>query len=116
MIGIPILACLAVIGWEDGLGAMHFAEATVALLMCAGVAFLCSLKSKIWLLIAYAVGASQLIFLVFYSYGSAWRQWLHTPRDWVILLYVLGLTTGCGVWIAKLAAEPCVLAGGKRSR
>lgn len=44
---IPILVAVLMIGWPKGLGAMHFAEASVLLLVGFGVAMLVS--QKLWL-------------------------------------------------------------------
>jgi hypothetical protein len=116
MVLVPILACLAVIGWQDGLGALHFAEAVVALLLGAGVTFLSGLRSKGWLYLAYTVSVLQLGFTLFYSYGAAWRHWLSTPKDWMILIYTLSLVIVCGYLIRRTALEPISLVQREKKR
>ncbi len=93
----PILFCTIVIGWPRGLGALHFAEASVVL--CVGLAtwWLTSRKNPLWLMLAFAVNTAQLIFFILFSYGLHIKPWLTHPRDLAFLTIIISVVVLCGI-------------------
>ena len=102
---VPVLLCAVVIGWPKGLGALHFAEALVVLLIGYSVAYLGKLKRKVWLLVAYVVNSLQLVFFVGYSYKFAVGSWFSQPQDVLRLIVLLGVVTFGGWQILRLSRQ-----------
>lgn len=101
---IPIVLCAIVIGWPKGLGALHFAQATVVLFAGLGAWYLLRLKNKLWLMLAYLIGVAQLIFFGLYSYDFAARAWLSDAQDLVLIVSMLVVIVVCG-WLAYRIAS-----------
>ena len=102
---VPIIMCTLVIGWPKGLGALHFAEASVVLFVGLGVWFLLTLKNKWWLMAAYIINCIQLIFFGLYSYGFSTKVWLTNVTDLAIIVGLLGIVTACGVGVYMTASQ-----------
>jgi hypothetical protein len=94
----PTLFCVLLVGWPKGMGALHFAEASVAILIGLAVWFLLERKSKVWLWAAFAINCAQLIFFAMYSYNFNLRGWLH-PKDLACLFLMTVLLAGCAAGI-----------------
>ena len=92
---VPILLSTVVIGWPKGLAALHFAQASVVLLVGLGAALLVSLKNKIWILLAFIANIAQLIYFILYSYGFKEEEWMRSPQDitcLIIMIIIISLT------------------------
>jgi len=90
----PLLLCVLIIGWPKGLGSLHFAQPVIVLLMGMGVAFLLSLKHKIWLFVAYIASTIQLIFFVTYSYHFS--SLINNFKDVIQLAIMIIIVLACG--------------------
>lgn len=85
---VPIIACTLIIGWPKGLGSLHFAQASVVLLIGLAAWWLSRPRRAIWLWIALTLNLIQTIIFGLYSYNFDTAMWLNT-RD-VCTLAVLG--------------------------
>jgi hypothetical protein len=103
---VPVILCTIVIGWPRGLGALHYAEATVALFMGLGVWFLLGLKSKLWLVLAYLIAVAQVTFFGVFSYNFRVSAWLHSLHDVALLLSVLAVMGAVGWLVWRIANTP----------
>jgi hypothetical protein len=86
----PIVLSTIVIGWPKGLGALHFAQPAVLVMMALSVVFLIKLKNTAWVVAAYAINLGQLIFFLLYSYGFTIDDWSNSLAS-SVLLFVLFL-------------------------
>lgn len=100
---VPIILCTVIIGWPNGLGALHFAEASVVLFIGLSVSFLLKLRWKWWLPVAFLANCVQLVWFGIYSYGQSWRHWLGDPSDLVVLAFLVGVLVLCGWAVAVVA-------------
>jgi hypothetical protein len=96
----PVLLGALFVGWARGFGAIHFTQTSVALTTGLAVYYLFSLKDKRWALLAYGVNIFMLLYFILYSYQFKVSAWLKTPKDLVIMLYVLVLVCACA-WLFK---------------
>lgn len=102
---VPIILCTLVIGWPKGMGALHFAQASVVLFMGLGVWFLAKLKNPWWLVGAFVVNAAQLIFFGLYSYYFRAGVWLTSLPDLLLLVTLAGILVLCGIGVYLLAVR-----------
>lgn len=101
---MPVLLCTIVIGWPKGLGALHFAEAIVVLLIGLSVYYLDSLKNKLWLLVAFLVNIAQLVYFVGFSYRFSYGEWF-TGIDSVITLAIMAFIIASCAWLLYLISH-----------
>lgn len=94
---VPIIMSVVVIGWPKGLGALHFAQASIVLLIGLGAWFLLRLKRKFWLALAFLANTVQLVFFAVYSYNFQWRTWFTSFQDIVLLLCLVAIVGLCAV-------------------
>lgn len=94
---VPIILCTIIIGWPNGLGALHFAQASVLLAVGLACWFLLRFKNPIWFTLAYLANVAQLIFFIVYSYGPSYTTWLTRPRDILLLGILATIVVACGV-------------------
>ncbi len=92
---VPVVLCTLIIGWPKGMGALHFAEASVVLWMGLGVWFLFTLKNRLWLWAAFIVSVAQFIFFALFSYNFRVDGWLNL-QDIVQISGMLIIIAGCG--------------------
>ncbi len=85
------------------LGAMHFAEASVVLLIGLAVWFLLSLKHSIWLLLAFAANMAYAIWFMVYSYGFTISAWLGDISDLAMMFILVSIIALCGWFLPKVA-------------
>lgn len=91
LIFMPIILSVVVIGWPKGLGALHFAQASIVLLSACGISILLKSKhSKVLIRIAYLATLFHLIYFIGFSYGWEFSSWLNNYRDVAIILSILG--------------------------
>lgn len=103
----PILACAIFIGWPKGLGALHFAEASVTLLMGLGIWFLLTRKKRAWwILLAYAINLAQTIFFATFSYGFRVGAWVSSFGGIIRVAMLMGIAITCGLLAFYLAQQP----------
>lgn len=95
---VPVLLSTIIIGWPKGLGALHFAEAVVMLIIGLAVYFLDSLRNKIWLLIAFLVNVIQLVYFIGFSYKFAVGNWLSSLSALISLTFMVVILLGCA-WL-----------------
>jgi hypothetical protein len=93
----PILVCLLIIGWPKGLGALHFAQASVVLIIGLATSCLLMLSSKRWLLLAYIANASQLVIFTLFSFDFSVAHWLTNVRDTALLSVLISILIICGL-------------------
>lgn len=100
----PIVISVFVIGWPKGLGSLHFAQASVVLLMAIGVSLLMSLKRYYFAAICYVLGVTHLLFFVAYSYSFNQALWFKSTSGLVkisLIAAIIGLGYCAVVIIAK---------------
>lgn len=97
----PLLASIVAIGWPKGLGALHFAEAIIPLLIAFGVALLLRLNSKVTVLVLIGVVIQH--FIVFFGlYNFDVSNWLKDPLTVIKLLALTVAYVGTIGWIIKV--------------
>jgi len=87
----PVLFEVVIIGWPRGLGALHFAEASVVLLMGVSIHLLTRLNKSYWLLLAYLLNVGGLVLFITFSYHFAIRGWFNTIFHTAITFAIIGL-------------------------
>lgn len=92
----PIIACVLVIGWPSGLGALHFAEPVVLLLMGLGVAFLARLN-RFWRFAVLALLLIQSGYILLYGFNFAIEGWLSSIRGILLVSIALAII----VWATR---------------
>ncbi len=100
---VPIILCTIIIGWPMGMGALHFAEASVVLCIGLAVWFLLKLKNPLWILIAYIVNCAQLVIFALYSYNNQFAAWFTSKQDMLALAVLIAVIVGCGWLLPKVA-------------
>ncbi len=103
LVFVPIIASTLVIGWLNGLGALHFAEGVSVVLFGIGSYFLTGLKNRVWLFLAFAASAIQLALFVSTSYRYVLSPWLHHPSDLILLVVMTGIVAICGWTLYRTA-------------
>lgn len=100
---LPIILSTVIMGWPKGYGSLHFAEASVVLLVGVACYWLQALKSSIWVILAYALSSAQLFFFISYSFSNEINTWLYTPGDIVriVIMACVVLTCGIGAYLVK---------------
>ncbi len=102
---IPILACVTVIGWPKGLGALHFAEALIPLLIAYGIHLILKNKWNILFLIVLLISFTQFAILALYGYNFDISTWLNT-RSVVAASTLAVLVAIQFIWILKTYYSP----------
>lgn len=87
---MPIILSTIVIGWPKGLGALHFAEASIVLLIGLACSWLVRARHVVWSMLAYLLCTAQLIIFLLYSYRDNTYSWLGSFKD-ICLLASMGL-------------------------
>ncbi len=99
MIFVPIVLSTIVIGWPKGLGALHFAQASVILLIAIASSWLLTIRKKWLFILVMALNLLQLIFFTIYSYGDSYKKWLNIQDVISILImsaiFVVTLLIAC---------------------
>lgn len=95
----PILLCVIVIGWPKGLGAIHFAQASIALLTGLAASWLIKNKNVYILSLVYLVNTFQFLIFMVFSFSSEIGQWFRNPQDLFKLTLIIVILLGsafCG--------------------
>lgn len=87
----PILISVVAIGWPKGLAALHFAEASVVLLVGLGANYLSKLSSKKWMVLSIVINVAQLVYFTLYSYNFKVGKWLINPQDILALILMVSI-------------------------
>lgn len=104
MIFLPIFLSTIIIGWPKGLGALHFAEASVVLLTAFGSFFIIKKRNLLWVLILLLVNFIHMVFFVIYSFGDSYKNWLNTHDLTIVLgsfVFYLALVLYCFRYLAN---------------
>jgi len=102
---IPVLLCALIIGWPKGLGALHFAEAIVVILVGLSVHYLDSLNNKLWLLAAFGINIAQLVYFTAYSYRFAIGEWFKSPQAIATIVGMMLIIGAAGWCMHRLAGD-----------
>ena len=100
---VPVILSTLAIGWPKGLGALHFAQAVVVLLIGLSVYFLASLKRKAWLLAAFLANTAQLAYFTAFSYEFRVDKWFSSVGAVILLVVMVAIVTGCGWMIYRVS-------------
>lgn len=103
LIFMPLILCCLIIGWPKGLGALHFAEASVVLLMGLGCWYLLRLKNKVWLHVCFGLNVLQTVLFMLYSYNFVVSSWFTQPKALVGTLGMAIIIAGCAVALHRIA-------------
>jgi hypothetical protein len=106
LIFMPLILCCIIIGWPKGLGALHFAEASVVLLMGLGCWWLLRLKNKIWVELCFGFNVIQAILFMTYSYNFAISSWFTQPKALMGTLGMAAIIGGCYVVLRRVVQSP----------
>ncbi len=98
----PIVLSTFIIGWPKGLGALHFAQASVVLLCGLGVAYIVKLKWRYWMILAYSVSFIQLVYFMLYSYSYNLDEWLKKPDDLIAIFLLICIASYCGLAVHRI--------------
>lgn len=79
----PILLLALIFGWSypGSVGAIHFAQPIVVVLVGCGAWYLLQLKTRFWLPVAFFVNLAYTIYFIIYCYDYAVDGWLTTPKS-----------------------------------
>lgn len=99
---VPILLSVLFIGYPKGLGALHFAEASIAIAIGVGTYFLVNLKYYFWLILAFTLNIFQLIYFTLFTYNFSIDIWTKTPTDIFKILFLLFIVCLSYVFLLKL--------------
>jgi len=102
---VPIILSVVVIGWPKGLGAMHFAEGSVALFIGLGCSWLIRRARSIWTMLAYGAGVVQLVVLGYYAYYGHTANWLTSPSNLLCLIAITAVVIVCGLVAYRIQTE-----------
>ena len=102
---MPIVFSALVMGWPKGLGSLHFAEASVALLMGLGCYWLVNTRRVIWSILAYTLSTLYLLFFISYSYYNQIGEWFHRPGDIFCLGIISSIIIFCGIGVYFVRTE-----------
>jgi 4-amino-4-deoxy-L-arabinose transferase-like glycosyltransferase len=93
---MPVVFAVLVFGWPKGLGALHFAQASVVLLTGIAVSYMLKLKDSRWLLLPLLFGVAQLIFFMLYSYRFNIGAWYGSFSDIACLSVIAAIISAVG--------------------
>lgn len=102
---IPVILSAAIVGWRGSraIASLHFAQAVIVLLTGLGVAYLVTLKSKLWLMAAFIVNTAQLFFAILFSYAYMDASWLTSMQNLACLVVISSIAGFCGLMIYRTA-------------
>lgn len=102
---VPVLAAAAIVGWRGSraIASLHFAQAVIVLLTGLAVAWLVGLRSRVWLMLAFALNVLQLGFVALYSYDFKEEDWLSNFGSAISLVVMVGIVFLCGILIYRIA-------------
>lgn len=93
---LPILLSVIITGWPKGLGSLHFAEASVVILIGLGIGFLVLIKNKFWLYLCFIINLIQYVCFALYCYNFSQSAWLNNPVDiikvTIMLLFIVAVS------------------------
>ena len=92
LILIPILFVVFFIGWPKGLGALHFAQASVVLLVAYGVSLMRKL-SKFWIIIVLSLLLVQLTISLLFGYYYSVLGWFWAVKPILLVASSLAFLT-----------------------
>lgn len=99
----PFIGETLLIGWPQGLGALHFAEASVVLLSGFAIHYLLQLADRRWLFAAFVGQVAILIYFILFSYDFPYSLWMHSIHAGEILATMSVVITFVG-WMVYVSA------------
>lgn len=90
LIFTPIMLIAIIFGWSypGSIGAIHFAQPIIVILVGCGVWYLLGLKSKTWILVIFFINLIYCLYIMIYSYDFAVKGWFYTPKSIISLLSI----------------------------
>ncbi len=103
LVSVPILLSAAIVGWRGSraIASLHFAQAIIVLLTGLSIAYLLSLKNKIWIWIVFLLELIQLVFYLLYTYTGYSVKWALSLSNLSYLLVMLLISIFSGFVIRK---------------
>lgn len=98
----PIVFSVIVIGWPRGLGSLHFAEGSVALLTAIGVSSVEKYKKGRLLLPIYLFGQLQLYLVALFGYSFMIESWFASWTSILKLLVMGCILVICAIGISQI--------------
>lgn len=105
---MPVVFCTLIIGWPKGMGALHFAQTSVVLLIGIGSYYLVRLNKVYATLLAMFINLLTTAFFMLYSYYN-------NVSDWMNFTDIILLTIIIAILLSTLAATYLLALGKKIS-
>lgn len=102
----PVVFCSLIIGWPKGLGALHFAQPSVVLLIGLACHYLLRLGKRAWLELCFLINVLQTLFFMLYSYNFTIADWFTTIRGLILTTSILSIILGCYIALRKMKHTP----------
>ncbi len=103
LLAVPIILVALIFGWSypGSIGAFHFAQPIVVLLVGSGVWYLLTLKKRFWLKIVYASYLVYVLFFIAYSYNFSLVYWSKSVLSILSFLGIIFILFICAYYIFK---------------